>query len=83
MTSNKKILVESVNYITGNQKAVKVKGPKRVIKAFKNCLTESRKLYILLNETKNVSLTQIEQQVQAKRKAAQEFKNLTGDVWPF
>ena len=46
-------------------------------------MTESRKLYILLNETKNVSLTQIEQQVQAKRKAAQEFKNLTGDVWPF
>lgn len=72
-----------MSYITGNQSSVKVKGPKKVINIYKKCLTESRKLYKLLNEVENVKLSEIEKQVQIKNQAAQEFKKITGDFWPF
>ena len=81
--SKNKIMIESVQYITGNQNVVKVQGPKKIMEVYKQCLNESRKLYKLLNETKNVTLKEIEEQVKRKNLVAAKFKNLTGETWPF
>ena len=76
-----RLIVESIRYITGNQKSVKIQGKINEVKAFQKVLNASRKLYENL-QRKNVKLQEIEKLVEAKNRAAKSFKKITGKSWP-
>ena len=75
------LIIESIRYITGNQKSVKIKGKPLEVKAFQKVLNASRKLYENL-QRENVNLKEIENLVAQKNKAAKEFRKITGRCWP-
>ena len=77
----KRLIIESIRYITGNQKSVKIKGKMTEMKAFRNVLNASKKLYENLQRN-NVNLEEIENLVVAKNKAAKQFLEITGQTWP-
>ena len=76
-----RLIVESIRYITGNQKSVKIQGKINEVKAFQKVLNASRKLYENL-QLKSAKLQEIEKLVEVKNKAAEQFKSITGATWP-
>lgn len=76
-----KLLIESIRYITGHQRSVKIKGNIKELKAFKIVLNASKTLYESL-QNPNVKLKEIEKLVTIKNQAAQKFKKVTGKSWP-
>lgn len=76
-----RIIIESIRYITGAQKSVKIRGKISEMAAFKDVLKASKLLYESL-QNKHVRLSQIEALVAKKNKAAQRFKKVTGKAWP-
>ena len=76
-----RLLIESIRYITGSQKSVKLKGKPKELKAFQRVLNASKKLYENL-QRKDVSLQEVEKLVKLKKQAASEFQKLTGQTWP-
>jgi len=76
-----RLIIESIRYITGNQKTVKVQGKSIELDAYKNVLNASRKLYESL-QRKDVELKEIEKLVELKKQAAFKFKKMTGQSWP-
>ena len=76
-----RLLIESIRYITGNQKSVKLKGKPAELKAFQKVLNASRELYENLQQ-KDVRLRKIEKLVENKNAAAKAFKKITGKSWP-
>ena len=76
-----RLIIESIKYITGNQKSVKLKGKPEELVAFRNVLNASRELYENLQRN-DVRLQEIENLVRKKNLAAKEFKILTGRSWP-
>lgn len=76
-----RLLIESIRYITGNQKSVKLKGKPNELKAFQTVLNCSRELYENLQK-EDVRLEKIESLVAKKNRAALEFKKATGKSWP-
>jgi len=77
-----RLMMETVRYITGNQKSLKVNGPTTFVSAYKEAVKASRKLYETLYR-EDVSLKEVEKLVEAKNKAAKNFHKVTGSVWPF
>ena len=82
MKKKQKLMIESIKYITGNQKSMKIQGPTKQVKAFQRVLKASRNLYETL-QRENVRLKQIENLVAVKNKAAQQYFLVTGSKWPF
>ena len=76
-----RLIIESIRYITGTQKSVKIQGKKAELAAFQKVLNASKKLYENL-QRKNVRLHEIEKLVEAKNKAAKNFREVTGESWP-
>ena len=76
-----RLIVESIRYITGNQKSVKIKGKPAEMKIFQEVLNASRNLYENLQK-ENVRLREIEKLVERKNKAAKKFFEVTGETWP-
>lgn len=76
-----RLIIESIRYITGNQKTVKVQGKSVELDAYRNILNASRNLYETL-QRKDAKLQEIEKLVEIKRKAAFKFKKVTGQSWP-
>ena len=76
-----KLLIESIRYITGNQKSVKLKGKSSELLAFQNVLKASKKLYETL-QSPEANLQKVEQLVAVKNKAAKQFREVTGQSWP-
>ncbi len=76
-----RLIIESIRYITGNQKSVKIKGKTEEVQAFRRVLNASKKLYENL-QRKDVRLAEIEKLVSIKNKAAKQFKKITGKSWP-
>jgi hypothetical protein len=77
-----RLLIESVRYITGNQKSLKVQGPTNFVKAYQTAVKASRALYEGIYK-KDASVKEIEKLVEAKNLAAKQFRKITGSVWPF
>jgi len=77
-----RLLIESVRYITGNQKNLKVKGPTPFVNAYKEAIKASRNLYEALHNDKS-SLKDIETLVEIRNKAGIKFQKITGTRWPF
>ena len=77
-----RVIIESIRYITGNQKSVKIKGKIEEVKAFQEVLNASKKLYENLQKD-NVRLSVIEKLVARKNQAAKRFYKITGTSWPF
>ena len=76
-----RLIIESIRYITGQQKSLKIQGKKEELQAFQNVVNASKKLYENLQRN-NVSLEEIESLVSAKNKAADQFREITGQSWP-
>ena len=76
-----RLIIESIRYITGNQKSVKIQGKANEVKAFQKVLNASRNLYENLQQ-KNAKLAEIEKLVEVKNQAAKVFKKITGKTWP-
>ena len=76
-----RILIESIRYITGHQKSIKVKGKPTDMVVYKDVLKASKRLYEAL-QRKNVRLSHIEDLVQKKNRAAKRFRKVTGHAWP-
>lgn len=76
-----RLIIESIRYITGNQKSVKIQGKNKEMQLFKNVLNASRKLYESL-QRQDVRLEEIERLVTEKNVAAKQFKKETGQAWP-
>ena len=76
-----RIIIESIRYITGNQKSVRIKGKPTEMVAYKDVLKASKKLYETL-QRKNVRLSEIEALVAKKNRAAERFRRVTGHSWP-
>ena len=76
-----RLIIESIRYITGSQKSVKIQGKPKELKAFRNVLNASKKLYENL-QLENVRLSEIEKLVAQKNKAAKAFREITGTSWP-
>ena len=76
-----RLIIESIRYITGNQKTVKVQGKSIELDAYKSVLNASRNLYEGL-QSKNIKLQEIEKLVEIKKQASLRFKKVTGQSWP-
>ena len=76
-----RIIIESIRYITGHQKSVKMKGKISEMAAYRGVLRASKRLYEGLQK-KNVGLNEIERLVARKNRAAERFKKVTGQSWP-
>ena len=76
-----RLIIESIRYIKGQQKSLKLQGKKEELQAFQAVVNASRKLYENLQRN-NVKLEEIESLVAAKNKAAQKFQEITGQSWP-
>ena len=76
-----RIIIESIRYITGNQKSVKIKGTLTEMNAYRDVLKASKKLYETL-QRKDARLNEIERLVAKKNRAAIRFKKATGKSWP-
>ena len=76
-----RIIIESIRYITGNQKSVNIRGKLTEMAAYKDVLNASKKLYESL-QRKDVRLAEIEKLVERKNRAARRFKKITGSAWP-
>ena len=77
-----RLLIESVKYITGNQKKIKIKGPTKFVQAYSSAIRASKSLYEAL-QLDDTSIRKIEKLVENKKNAAKLFKKVTGSVWPF
>ena len=75
-----KLILESIRYITGAQKSVKIQGKPAELRAYKLVLNASKKLYETL-QMKDANLQEIEKLVNEKKKVAAEFKKITGHSW--
>ena len=76
-----RIIIESIRYITGNQKSVNIKGTLPEMNAYRDVLKASKKLYETL-QRKDARLSEIERLVAKKNRAALRFKKATGKSWP-
>ena len=76
-----RIIIESIRYITGNQKSVKIKGKLSEMNVYKGVLRASKRLYESL-QRKDVRLEEIERLVARKNRAAERFQRVTGHSWP-
>lgn len=76
-----RLIIESIRYIVGTQKSIKLKGKTKEIYAYQEVLNASKKLYESLH-AKNASLQKIEKLVDEKKHAAIRFEDLTGQAWP-
>ena len=76
-----RIIIESIRYITGHQKSVKIKGKLSEMNAYKGVLRASKKLYETL-QRKDARLKEIERLVARKNRAAERFQRVTGHSWP-
>ena len=76
-----RIIIESIRYITGNQKSVKIKGKLSEMSAYRGVLRASKKLYESLQK-RHVRLEEIERLVARKNRAAERFRRATGQSWP-
>lgn len=76
-----RIIIESIRYITGNQKSVKIKGKLSEMSAYRGVLRASKKLYESL-QSRDVRLEEIERLVARKNRAAERFRRATGQSWP-
>ncbi len=81
MNLDKKILGASAAYILGLRPLVEVKGTKEEIKAFEKVLVSSKALYESLEGED--TLDRVDIKLKNKKTAAQEFKAITGTLWPF
>ena len=77
-----RLIIESIRYITGNQKAVKIQGTQKQVEIYRRALNASKKLYESL-QLKSVSLKEVESLVESKNKWANAWKSETGESWPF
>ena len=75
-----RLILESIRYITGVQKSVKIQGKPVELRAYKLVLNASKKLYETL-QAKDANLQEIEKLVNEKKKAVKEFKKITGHSW--
>ena len=76
-----RIIIESIRYITGNQKSVKIRGKLSEMNAYKGVLRASKRLYESL-QRRDVRLEEIERLVARKNRAAERFQRVTGHSWP-
>ena len=76
-----RIIIESIGYITGNQKSVRIKGLPTEMVAYKAVLKASKHLYESL-QRKDARLSEIEALVAKKNRAAERFRRVTGHSWP-
>ena len=76
-----RLIIESIRYITGHQKSVKIQGDAAELVAYKEVLNASKNLYETL-QRKNVDLKEIERLVDIKKRASLKFKHATGKAWP-
>lgn len=76
-----RIMIESIRYITGHQKSVRIKGKISEMTAYRGVLRASKRLYETL-QRKDVRLEEIERLVAKKNRAAARFRRATGQSWP-
>ena len=76
----KSLIKESVLFITGRKKNVKVEGPKSKVEAFMNVLIASKDLYEALNQ-EDVSLKEIRHLVENKKNLSIVYTEKTGKDW--
>ena len=76
----KSLIKQSVLFVTGNQRNVKVEGSKEKVSAYLNVLLASRDLYEALNQ-ENVTLLEIKRLVENKKKHAIVYKTKTNKDW--
>ncbi len=73
----KNLMAESVLYVTGRKKNLKITGPLKQVRAFEGVLNASRKLYEAL-EDNSTSLSQIEFLVEKKKIAISRRRGVYG-----
>tara|TARA_A200000159_G_C7276131_1_gene319449 strand:- start:650 stop:898 length:249 start_codon:yes stop_codon:yes gene_type:complete len=69
----------AANYIVGQNLNVEIKGNEEQKKCFKNLLETSRELKIMLDT--QVSINEVTNLINKKKKLTEEFQNLTGITW--
>ena len=77
----KNLMKESVLFITGRRKNLKLNGPRNEIKAYLNVLRSSKNLYEAL-EDKNAKFSEITKLISEKNNYAKKFYIETGVIWP-
>jgi hypothetical protein len=77
--SNKNLMKASARYILGESTGVQIKGSSERIKTFQEVLTASKDLYDALCEER--SLDEIVTLSETKKKAAADFRKITGITW--
>ena len=77
----KSLLKESVMFVTGRRKDLRVNGPKKIVEAFLNVLVASKDLYEAIEE-KNVTMRELSTMIEHKEELASVFKEKTGKEWP-
>jgi len=74
-----KIIKASARYILGESTGVKIKGSAERVQAFQDVIIASRTLYEALCDQK--SMSDIAQLIEIKKRAAENFKRVTGNTW--
>ena len=77
----KKLMKESVMFITGRRSNLKLNGPREEVQAYLKVLVASKDLYEALNDQR-VTLKEVESLVEEKKRLARTYREKTGDIWP-
>lgn len=75
----KSFLRDCALYIKGELTEIKISGPKKTVSLFSAVLSESRKLYLALEDD---NLKSVIPQLIKKKHASQALREQTGYVWP-
>ena len=74
-------LKDCARYIKGEISEVKLRGKKKTVLLFAETLRESKKLYIALQKSKQMS--DVIPILESKKRATSRLRKVTGFVWPF
>ena len=79
--AKRQFLKECARYIRGEISEVKLRGKKSTVLLFAETLKESKKLYTVLQDSKQMS--DVIPVLESKKKATGRLRKVTGFVWPF
>lgn len=78
MYNAKKLHKIAAEFILEHDININIKGDKEFLQSYSKLLSESRKLYRLIQEG---NLESIKEQAEVKKKATIEFQNISGITW--
>ena len=77
----KKLLVESIKYITGKTESVSITSSPAKVRAYREVLSATKSLYEALGQ-REANLKIVSKLISKKKEAAKNYQKVVGETWP-